>query len=68
MRHILVHGYFEVDLEVIWGVVEKDLPDLKRKIRIILEPGVQESPAVYKAGKPKIKRGPIKTKGGRRKR
>ena len=29
MRHILVHGYFAIDLEIVWSVVENDLPDLK---------------------------------------
>lgn len=68
MRHILVHDYFQVDPEVVWGVVEKDLPDLKRKIRKILEPGVRESPAVYNAGKSKIKKDRVKPKVGKRKR
>jgi uncharacterized protein with HEPN domain len=25
MRHILVHGYFEVDLDLVWSVVEHEL-------------------------------------------
>ncbi len=29
MRNILIHHYFEVDLEVVWSVVEHDLPSLK---------------------------------------
>lgn len=37
MRHILVHDYFAVDTEVVWDVVERDLPDLKRGIELILE-------------------------------
>ncbi len=32
MRHILVHNYFEVDTEMVWNVVERDLPGLKREI------------------------------------
>jgi len=32
MRDILIHGYFGVNLERIWVVVERDLPSLKRKI------------------------------------
>ena len=27
-RNILVHDYFEIDLEVVWSVVEQDLPKL----------------------------------------
>jgi len=37
MRNILVHDYFGLDLEEVWSVVERDLPDLKRKIEAILE-------------------------------
>ena len=35
-RHILVHGYFEIDTEVVWNVVDRDLPELKREILNIL--------------------------------
>lgn len=28
MRNILAHGYFEVDLVVVWDTVKRDLPDL----------------------------------------
>ena len=36
MRHILVHDYFAVDTEVVWGVVERDLTELKRKVERLL--------------------------------
>ncbi|OHB58205.1 MAG: nucleotidyltransferase [Planctomycetes bacterium RBG_13_44_8b] len=36
MRNILVHGYFEIDTEVVWSVVENDLPELKHNIQKIL--------------------------------
>jgi len=36
MRHVLVHGYFETDSELIWKVVQRDLPTLKVQIRNIL--------------------------------
>lgn len=36
MRDKLIHGYFGVDLNITWGVVSNDLPDLKKKIKIIL--------------------------------
>jgi len=32
MRNVLVHDYFGVDLEEVWRVVERDLPELKRKL------------------------------------
>jgi uncharacterized protein with HEPN domain len=37
MRHILVHHYFEIDTELVWSVVERDLPVLKQQIRDLLE-------------------------------
>jgi len=36
MRHILVHDYFAVDTHVVWDVVERDLPELKRQVEAIL--------------------------------
>jgi uncharacterized protein with HEPN domain len=36
MRHVLVHGYFETDTEIVWKVVEKDLPTLKKQLETIL--------------------------------
>lgn len=35
MRHVLVHGYFEIDLEIVWSVIEKDLPSLKKQIETV---------------------------------
>jgi len=36
MRNILVHDYFGIDVNVVWAVVERDLPDLKLQIETIL--------------------------------
>ena len=36
MRNVLVHDYFQVDAEEVWATIERDLPDLKRKIEAIL--------------------------------
>jgi uncharacterized protein with HEPN domain len=36
MRHVLVHGYFEIDLDIVWAAVENDLPELKRNTLFIL--------------------------------
>lgn len=33
MRHVLVHGYFEVDLDLVWLVVENELDKLKLMVR-----------------------------------
>ena len=37
MRHILVHDYFAVDTDIVWDVIERDLPDLKVKIQALLQ-------------------------------
>jgi len=37
MRHILVHNYFEIDLEIVWNVLLEDLPILKQQIKQIIE-------------------------------
>lgn len=40
MRHVLVHGYFEVDLNLVWLVVENELDKLEPIIRsAIADPG-----------------------------
>ena len=37
IRNILIHEYFGIDFDLLWNVLKKDLPDLKRKISKILE-------------------------------
>jgi uncharacterized protein with HEPN domain len=36
MRHILVHDYFVIDIDIVWDAVERDLPDLKLKMEEML--------------------------------
>ena len=36
-RDKIIHHYFGVDLNTVWDIVKKDLPDLKRKIKAILK-------------------------------
>lgn len=36
-RNLLVHEYFRVDLNLIWQIVERELPRLKQQINNILE-------------------------------
>ena len=46
MRNILVHQYFAIDTDIVWTVVEHDLPGLKREIAVILpdlEAGLQNT-------------------------
>jgi len=37
MRNILVHDYFGIDVEVLWNVVENDLPKLKKNIEALID-------------------------------
>jgi uncharacterized protein with HEPN domain len=37
MRNILVHNYFEIDVRVVWSVIERDLPVLKAELGVILQ-------------------------------
>jgi uncharacterized protein with HEPN domain len=36
MRNVLIHNYFGIDLDVVWSVVEDDLPELQRYIEALL--------------------------------
>jgi len=36
MRNILVHNYFGIDFDIVWGVVEDGLPRLKKLIENIV--------------------------------
>jgi uncharacterized protein with HEPN domain len=42
MRHRLVHGYFEIELERVWRTVREDLPKLIAKLEKLSSP--EESP------------------------
>lgn len=37
MRDILIHGYFKVDLDLIWTVAAEGLVPLKQKLMVILD-------------------------------
>ncbi len=37
MRNRIVHDYFEVDLDVVWQTLERDLPVLRRRIQALLD-------------------------------
>jgi uncharacterized protein with HEPN domain len=39
MRNILIHMYFGIDLDIVWAVVERDMPHLKSSIETILDEG-----------------------------
>ncbi len=37
MRNVLVHDYFGVDLDVVWNVVQHDLPGMKAAVERLLK-------------------------------
>ena len=37
LRDILIHKYFDVNLEIVWGVVQSNIPILKTEIQQILK-------------------------------
>ena len=37
MRNRLIHGYFDVDAEIVWDTIQNDLPILKKQIKEIAE-------------------------------
>ena len=37
MRNVVVHGYFDIDIELVWSVVKNDLPKLAVQVRSIVE-------------------------------
>jgi uncharacterized protein with HEPN domain len=36
MRNVLVHGYFDIDLDIVWDAVQRDAPALKPIIERLL--------------------------------
>ena len=36
-RNRLIHGYFSVDLDIVWAIIEKDLPPLIMQLETIRE-------------------------------
>jgi len=36
MRNAVAHGYFKVDMEIVWQTIQQDLPALHAKVKILL--------------------------------
>ena len=32
LRDIIIHSYFDIDFEITWDIIKKDIPDLKKNI------------------------------------
>jgi len=37
LRHVLVHGYYQVEDFIAWGIIQKDLQPLKEQIQMIYD-------------------------------
>ena len=37
MRNVVAHGYFKVDLEIVWKTIHSDLPGLHAQVQQILQ-------------------------------
>ncbi|WP_259679094.1 DUF86 domain-containing protein [Microcystis aeruginosa FACHB-524] len=37
LRNLTIHEYFRINLEIIWDIVENDIPPLKGQIEAILQ-------------------------------
>ena len=37
MRNVLAHGYFKVDLSIVWQTLQKDLPELEAQTRKVIK-------------------------------
>ena len=37
MVHVLVHDYLGIDMALIWGTVQHDVPELKRAVMDMLD-------------------------------
>jgi uncharacterized protein with HEPN domain len=35
LRNRIVHDYFNIDVEIVWEIIQKDLPDFKSKLSLI---------------------------------
>jgi uncharacterized protein with HEPN domain len=37
MRHVLVHGYYQISIPLVWSIIQDDLPPFKDKIEKLME-------------------------------
>ena len=42
MRNRLIHGYNKISLEIVWDVVQNELPELIKKIRPLVPPDTED--------------------------
>jgi len=32
----MIHGYDVIDVEIVWGIIERDIPRLRQEIEVLL--------------------------------
>jgi uncharacterized protein with HEPN domain len=37
LRNLLIHEYFGIDIHIVWNIIIKDLPKLKKQMIVVLE-------------------------------
>lgn len=37
MRNVLIHAYFGVDYELVWDVIQQEIPPLRKQIKTIIQ-------------------------------
>lgn len=48
MRNAVAHGYFKVDLEIVWKTIKNDLPELEQQTKDVLQQLVDQSSSQFK--------------------
>ncbi len=46
MRNVVSHGYFQVDLDIVWATITSDLPVFLEKIRSMQSTGYVDNPSL----------------------
>jgi uncharacterized protein with HEPN domain len=44
MRNIVVHNYFDIDAELVWEAVTRDIPPLRRAVELLLKTLEEQKP------------------------
>jgi uncharacterized protein with HEPN domain len=37
MRNVVIHGYFDIDVDLVWSVAQNDVPKVGAQVRAIVE-------------------------------
>jgi uncharacterized protein with HEPN domain len=43
LRNRIIHAYFNVNFQIIWEIIQVDIPEIKQEIKLILENEYQNS-------------------------